>query len=631
MRVVDVVSEHAQHGGGVIRIRYRDEQAKMSASQLFELDRFGVLSMSSELTRDDGALLPYTVDGLLALLPLPERAQEVLDFSGRWARERSPQRFPLPFGAHRRRTHRGKPGHDSPYILVVGETGFGFRQGEVWATHLAWSGEADYLVEKLPESPGVHSSVIGVGEALHPGEVIIAPGESYRTPDALFVWSSEGLDGIAVRMHSRLRGRTQHPRSPRPLVLNTWEAVYFDHDLSHLKALIAAGASVGVERVVLDDGWFRGRRDDTAGLGDWTVDRSVWPDGLGPLVEEVRRHGMQFGLWFEPEMVNLNSEVARAHPDWILGPVDGYGLPARNQHVLDIGHPEAFVHVLEQISALVTEHRIDYIKWDHNRDLLEAVTHGPGGRPAVHRQTLALYRMLDALRERHPALEIESCSGGGGRVDLGVLDRTDRLWPSDCNDPVERMRIERYTRLLVPPELVGSHLGEERAHTTSRRTDLSLRLCAALFAHAGIELDLSRTTEDLEVIRRWATYYREWRETIRTGRVVNADIADDDALLQGIIAADGSRALFMWARLSSSAEGQIGRMRFPGLVPGERYAISMPEHFGRASRYGNDPSWVVEATQTPVILSGRVLSEIGVPLPTLNPQQAMLIEVSRVA
>lgn len=630
VRMVDAACERRPDGGGTIRVVCRDERAALTITQSFALDPFGVLSVESELARDRDAAIPYTVDGILALMPLPERAQEVLDFTGRWARERAPQRSDLRFGTHRRRTHRGKPGHDSPHLLVVGERSFGFRQGEVWATHLAWSGEADYLVEKLPETPGVHCSVLGAGEALHPGEIILDPGETHRTPTSLFIWSAVGLDGIAERLHRRLRARESHPRSPRPLVLNTWEAVYFDHDLPRLQALIEAGARVGVERVVLDDGWFRGRRDDTAGLGDWVIDTDVWPNGLDPLVAAVRAQGMQFGLWFEPEMVNPDSEIARAHPEWILGPAGDVGLTARHQHVLDLGHEDAFAHVLEQISDLVRRYEIDYIKWDHNRDLLEAVTHGPPQRPAVHRQTRALYRMLDVLRRRHPGLEIETCAGGGGRVDLGILERTDRLWPSDCNDPVERLVIERYTRLLVPPELVGSHLGAERAHTTSRRTDLSLRLAAALFGHAGIELDLTRTTEDLAVITTWTRFHRDWRDTLHSGVTVNADLADDQALLQGVVAADGARALFLWARLATTPEGQVGRVRLPGLDRGARYSVRVIEEFGRAARYGADPSWVAEACVAPVTISGEVLGGLGVPLPTLNPQQAMLLELRRV-
>ncbi|WP_314148525.1 alpha-galactosidase [uncultured Leifsonia sp.] len=624
--------------GGTIEIDLADEITAIRSTMVLAMDRFGVLSVDIALQRDaslaaDGAPIPYTLDSLRVLLPVPERATDILDFTGKWCRERAPQRGPVFFGSHVRRARRGKPGHDAPFLVVAGTADLGFRRGEAWATHLAWSGDAEYVVERLTEGAGPFSATIGAGEGLRPGEIVLADGERYVAPTALFVWSAEGLDGLAGRLHRRLRARPAHPSTPRPLTLNSWEAVYFDHDLDRLTALVERAARVGVERVVLDDGWFHGRREANAGLGDWFVDRSVWPDGLGPLVQLVRRHGMQFGIWFEPEMVNLDSDLARAHPDWVLGPRDALGATARDQYVLDLTRPDAYEHVLARISAIVDEYAVDYIKWDHNRDLSEPVSGAAGiDRPAVHEQTLALYRMLDTLRRRHPGLEIETCSGGGGRVDLGILDRTDRVWASDCNDPVERLQIERWTRMLVPPELIGSHLGAERSHTTSRRTDLSFRLIVALTAHAGIEWDLQEADEDeLERIARWGAAYRELRGLIHTGTVVNADLADDATVLTGIVATDGGRALFTWARLATSAAGQSGRVRFPGLDTAARYAVRIREDVGEASRHQSaDPSWVTGALRPDGIeLPGSVLAGAGVPMPTLNPQQAMLFDLVR--
>jgi alpha-galactosidase len=628
--------------GGRIELQFVDQVAALRSSVVYELDRFGVLAATMSIERDcsiytsmesSATAYPYTVDGLVTLLPVPERAVELLGFIGKWCRERAPQRAPFGFGTHLRATRRGKPGHDSPYLLAAGTEAFGFGHGEVWAAHLAWSGEQRYLAERLPEGAGSFSAVIGAGEALRSGEVILADGERYEAPPVLFIWSDAGTDGVADRLHRRLRARAHHPATPRPLVLNTWEAVYFDHDLSRLTALVERAAAVGVERVVLDDGWFRGRRTAGAGLGDWFVDADVWPEGLDPFVKVVRSHGMQFGLWFEPEMINLDSDLARAHPDWILGPRAGLGPTARHQYVLDIARPEAYAYLLARLDELVAAHSIDYLKWDHNRDLLEAVARSAGGeRPSVRRQTHALYRLLDELRARHPGLEIETCSGGGGRVDLGILDRTDRLWASDCNDPVERAQIERWTRVLVPPELVGSHLGSARAHTTSRTTDLSFRLVASLTAHAGIEQDLTAANAgELARIAAWSRLYREFRPLLHSGRVVNADLADDATALYGTIAQDGSRALFTWARFETSAAGQSGRVRFPGLDPTARYRVAVREELGAASRHQErDPEWVVRAARRPIELSGAVLSLAGVPLPTLNPQQAMLIHIERI-
>ncbi|MCM3779225.1 alpha-galactosidase [Microbacterium hydrocarbonoxydans] len=625
-------------GGGRIALEFEDAVTGLRTTLRYHLDEHGVLAVDTTIVRDVGlsprvADAAYTLDGVLALLPLPERAAEILDFSGKWCRERSPQRTPFAFGTHLRSAHRGKPGHDSPFLLAAGTPGFGFRHGEAWAVHLAWSGEQRYLAERLTEGAGAFSSVIGAGEELHSGEVILADGDRYDAPTALFLWSDAGLDGLADRLHRRLRSRASHPRSPRPLVLNTWEAVYFDHDLDRLTALVERAAEVGVERIVLDDGWFRGRREADAGLGDWYVDEGVWPDGLSPLVDLVRSHGMQFGLWFEPEMINLDSDLARSHPDWVLGPAEGLGPASRSQYVLDIARPEAYEYLLERIDALVREHGIDYLKWDHNRDLLEAVSRSDDGdRPSVRRQTVALYRLLDELRRRHPTLEIETCSGGGGRIDLGILERTDRVWASDCNDPVERGRIERWTRLVVPPELLGSHLGAARSHTTARTTDLAFRLTTALTAHAGIEQDLTSVdAAELAVITRWAELYREFRPLLHTGRVVNADLTDDATALTGFVAQDGETALYTWSRFATSSAGQAGRVRLPGLDRDAHYTVRIREDLGAASRHqGDDPAWAAEAVAHPVRLPGSVLAVVGIPLPTLNPQQSMLIDIRRI-
>ncbi|TWS22041.1 alpha-galactosidase, partial [Tsukamurella conjunctivitidis] len=206
-------------------------------------------------------------------------------------------------------------------------------------------------------------------------------------------------------------------------------------------------AEVGVERFVLDDGWFSSRRDDTSGLGDWVVSAEVWPDGLTPLADAVHERGMQFGLWFEPEMINPDSEAARAHPDWILSPATHRPLPARSQQVIDLTNPQAFSHVLTQMLSVLDSVEVDYIKWDFNRDLYEAVS-PLTGRPAYHALTLATYALMDAVLAAHPGLEIESCAGGGGRIDLGILERAVRVWGSDCIDPLERQQIEAGTSLL---------------------------------------------------------------------------------------------------------------------------------------------------------------------------------------
>ena len=511
----------------------------------------------------------YTVDGLTSTLPVPPVATELFDLAGRWGRERSPQRLPFVVGVHSRENRRGRTGPDAPLILAAGTAGFDTRQGEIWAVHVAWSGNHVTYAERL--STG--DAVLGGGELLPPGEVALAAGESYTGP-WIYGAHGVGLDGIAARFHTHLRARPHHPRRPRPVVCNTWEAVYFDHDLGRLTELARLAAEVGAERYVLDDGWFRHRRDDTAGLGDWYVDEEVWPDGLHPLVDAVRGLGMEFGLWVEPEMINLDSDLARAHPDWILATGGRLPPPSRHQQVLNLAHPDAYAHILGRLDALLREYPIAYLKWDHNRDLVDAGT-GPQGTPAVHAHTLAVYRLLDELRGRHPGVEIESCSSGGLRVDLAILERTDRIWGSDVIDPLERQQIQRWTAQLLPPELVGSHVGAPRAHTTGRTHDLAFRAGTALFGSFGIEWDLTAAsgTERAELAA-WVALYTELRELLHTGTVVRAPLHDPASAVHGVVAPDGSDALFALVQLATPEN--LGARPRPAAGAGPGPALPCP-------------------------------------------------------
>ncbi|PKW27621.1 alpha-galactosidase [Phycicoccus duodecadis] len=609
------------------------EATGLRAELGYRLDAHGVLRVSVQVTSTAAADEPaLDLAEVRTLLPLPARAGEVLDLTGRWARERSPQRHALTDGSFRRASRRGRTGHDATLLLTAGTPGFGFRHGEVWAVHVAWSGNHEHLVERLPEGAGLHAAVIGGGELLAPGEVRLGPGETYRAPDVVAVWSAAGLDGLTARLLRHQRAAAD-PRSsgPRPLVLNTWEAVYFDTDLDHLRALADTAASIGVERFVLDDGWFGARRDDTRGLGDWQVSPDVWPDGLGPLVEHVHGLGMEFGLWFEPEMVNLDSDLARSHPDWVLGPAAGPPRPSRHQHVVDLANPEAFEAVLAAVSGVIGEYGVDYVKWDHNRDLHEAVLTRDGvtDRPAVAAQTRATYRLLDELRRRHPRLEIESCSSGGARVDLGVLERTDRVWTSDCNDALERVQIQRWTGLLVPPERMGTHIGPGRAHTTHRDLDLSLRMLVALGGHAGLEWDITECTPaDLEALRAWAGLYRELRGLLHSGDVVRSDHPDPALVVGGVVAPDGGEAVLTVVQVATGRGATPGLVPLPGLDPARRYRVRVRREAGLpATVQTRTPPWYEAALGDGVEVSGAVLTWVGLPLPVLAPAQGLLLHL----
>ncbi|MBZ2195437.1 alpha-galactosidase [Ruania sp. N2-46] len=601
---------------GTVRIRTTatDLASELQIDITTELGLSGLLRIAMELTNtgtDD-----YRLDAVEVALPLPSEAGEILDLTGRWALERVPQRHPLQVGSWVRESRGGKPGLDHTTMLTAGEPSFGFRKGRVWGVHLGWSGNQVLAAELMPA--GTRS--LRAGEVLLPDEVVLAPGETYRSPWVYGSWG-EGLDELASRVHRHLRARPTHPRSARPVVLNTWEAVYFDHDPERLTILAEQSAALGIERFVVDDGWFLGRRDDTRGLGDWLVDPAVWPDGLEPLAARVHELGMEFGLWVEPEMVNLDSDLAREHPEWVFDAGHGPGLPSRYQHVLDLTHEEAYALVLERISAVVDRLAIDFLKWDHNRYLTDA-GHSRDGRPAVRRQTQQAYRMMDELRSRHPGLEIESCASGGGRIDLGVLEHTDRVWPSDCNDPHDRVDIQRWTGLLVPPELQGTHIGAMESHTTHRVAPLDFRAATAFWGHFGIELDIaSLQPEETEAVRNWIHQHRAMRDLLHSGDVVHAD-TQPAVRLEGVVATDRRSALFQFVVLDRPPVWPPERLRFPGLDPDLTYRVTEFTAGAPAPRDQCAP-WLA----TGVTLPGRVLAEAGVEAPSLDVDRSMLLRL----
>ncbi len=452
--------------------------------------------------------------------------------------------------------------------------------------HVGWSGNHTHYAERVFTG----EQVIGGGELLLPGEVVLGAGESYRTPWVYGAYGV-GLDAVARQFHRWLRARPTHPDVDRPVTLNVWEAVYFDHDADRLVDLAERAAKLGVERYVLDDGWFGARRTDAAGLGDWTVSPEVWPHGLHPLVDRVVALGMQFGLWVEPEMVNQDSDVARAHPEWILATGGRWPVPARFQQVINLGHPDCYAYIRDALLAILDEYPISYLKWDHNRDLIDA-GRSPGGEPGVHAQTLATYRLMAELKRAHPGLEIESCSSGGGRVDLGVMAVADRVWVSDCIDPLERQQLNRWTTQLLPPELMGSHIASGRSHSTGRMHDLSFRAATALFGHLGIEWDLARANEDeLAELAEWVGFYKEHRGLLLGGDLVRLDSPDPAVLVHGVVAPDRSAALYAYVALAVSDVVQMGRVDSARTGPGA--ALPRPPGDHRPAAAGPAPALLV--------------------------------------
>ena len=614
---------HAETGAAHVEIDLEDPEEGLAVLLELELLPTGLLRLRARLTNTGTD--PYRLDELTLSLPVPATADELLDFAGRWTKERTPQRRAFTVGTHLRENRRGRTGADSAHLLHAGRPGFGFREGEVWAVHTAFSGNHRHLAERTSSD----QRLLGGGELLLPGEVALEQGGTYEGP-WLYASYGDGLDQVAARFHRHLRSRPHHVDARRPVTLNVWEAVYFDHDLERLTDLADRAAALGVERFVLDDGWFGSRRDDTSGLGDWVVSPEVWPDGLGPLVDHVRAHGMEFGLWFEPEMVSEDSDVARAHPEWIMAPSpERMPLRSRNQQVLNLSIPEAYAHVRDQMLALLGAHEIGYIKWDQNRDLLESATRATG-RAAVHDQTRAAYRLMDELRAAHPGLEIEACASGGARVDLGVLEHTDRVWVSDCIDPLERQQMHRWTSQLIPLELMGSHIASGRSHTTGRLHTLGFRAHSALMGHLGIEWDLAAASEEeLAELTAWITLYKERRELLFTGDLVRADRGESPLWLQGVVSSERDEALFALSAVGRADTAQHPRLVLPGLDPAAAYRVRALLPSGPPSHL-TPPPWLSRVLEADgAVLPGAALAVAGLAAPLLDPEQGLLLSLTR--
>ena len=575
-----------------------DACAKITATVTARLDpATDVLTLSTTLVNHGESILE--VQWLAAAaLPLPEAAAQVRSFTGRHNSEFVPLVDTLSRSQWRRENRRGLTSHDSfPGAVVT------CADGTAYGAQLAWSGNHQQSIDWIEDGRRQWQ----LGEWLAPGEVRLAPGEALATPEVLATVSAEDANGVAQAFHRAIRARLHwHDgvMKPRPVHLNTWEGFYFDHDEAALCQLADAAAAIGIERFVLDDGWFKGRNDDTSSLGDWTVDLAKYPQGLAPLAAHVTALGMEFGLWVEPEMINRDSDLYRAHPDWVLQ-VEGRPLrEARNQLVLDLARPEVADYLFDAIAALLNELPIAYLKWDHNRDLVHA-----GNHARYRAQVLASYALFDRIRAAFPAVEIEACAGGGGRIDAGIAARTHRFWTSDCIDAVSRVSMQRGFLQFMPPELMGSHVGASPAHSTGRMQAMAFRCGVALPGHFGVELDVRKLDDaDRAGLDAGIARYKALRDRLHHGLVWQGE-APDGLVWQ----AHGSPEdlLLLITRTTPTTQRHQPRLRLPMALPGQRYRVTV----------GTQPAFEAD---------GAWLARIGLPVPPLHGEAVLICNATAV-
>lgn len=608
-----------------ITIISEDNIAQLRLTSKLILDETGVLQCQNSLTNLGDE--PYQVNRLSVTLPIPERALELMAFSGRWIKEFFPHRTKIQHCGYLQENRRGRTSHEYFPGMVVGTEGFKEQTGEVWGVHLGWSGNHRFQVAVKSNGKRFIQA-----EALYlAGEVSLAKGETLSTPWLYATYSDEGLNKMSQNFHQFLRKNIIHFASdkPRPVHLNTWEGIFFDHNPDYIMKMATKAAQMGVERFIIDDGWFGKRDDDYQALGDWYLDKRKYPNGLEPVIEHVKKQGMEFGIWVEPEMISKNSDLYRAHPDWLLE-LPGYNQPeGRHQYLLDLQNPAVFDYLLERLTWLLSSYDIDYIKWDMNREIVQA---GHEGQPAIVGQTNAVYRLMDMLQQKYPNVEIESCSSGGGRIDFEVLKRTQRFWASDSNDALDRQIIQRGMSYFFPPEVMGAHIGGKTCHTTYRELDMNLRGLTALFGHMGVELDpVKESTEEQKGFTHYIRLHKQLRSLLHSGNSVRLDV-DDSAAMQsyGVVSQDKKEAVFVIAQLALPTYALSGNLRLTGLLADKEYSIEildLPNHIdpqvnGHAMK--SFPKWMT----TDTTLSGDWLMNIGLPLPVLDPATAMLIKIT---
>ena len=558
-----------------------------------------------------------------ATLPLPTTVSKIKTFEGRWSAEFQTKDHDLFFGSYVRENRRGKTSHDTFPGLIAFSQGTGELQGECFGYHLGASANHKLRAELMADG----RSYVQFGELLFPGEVVLNAGESYTSPVLYTGYGCEGFSSLSQQFHNFIRSKVLNHSAaskPRPVHYNTWEGIYFDHKEDTLKALADKVAPLGIERFVLDDGWFKGRRHDKAGLGDWFVDEAIYPEGLDGLIDHVTGLGMEFGIWFEPEMVNPDSDLYRAHPEWALQTENNPHVGFRNQYVLDLTNPEVVEYLYTVITDVLKAYpKISYIKWDMNRD----VNH-PGnlqGKPAMHGQMAALYSLIDRVKAAHPGIEIESCCSGGGRVDLGILPHTDRFWTSDSNDALDRLYIQRGCSYFFPSEVMGAHVGPRDCHITGRHLPIEIRSAVALFGHMGIEMDPRELTEhEQSVLTDAISLYKKYRHITHGGDLFRMD--DDGMNVKfGYVSKDKQDGIFAYNSVTETVRTTPNRFYFAGLDADKQYTI---ERVWPKKLKEYTPS-ILQQTQGQVF-SGEVLMKYGMQLPVLFPQTALIYTVKAV-
>ncbi|WP_300927267.1 alpha-galactosidase, partial [Faecalibaculum rodentium] len=524
----------------------------------------------------------YILDRMMSLsLDLPDDDWEQMVLAGAWARERNIEVHPLHTGVQSIYSLRGHSSHNYNPFLCLKRRETTEQAGECFGLSLVYSG--NFLAETDVNT--YHTTRVSMG--IHPYTFSwpLQPGESFQTPEAVLVYAQKGLNAMSQAFHGLFRERLARGRfrdEPRPLLLNSWEGIYMDVDEARVLEMAQATADLGLEMFVLDDGWFKGRDTDSTSLGDWVTDSRKLPSGLGSLSRKVEDMGIQFGLWFEPEMISMDSDLYRSHPDWLMHTPGRRISTGRKQFVLDFANPEVVTYIGDTMEKILDEASISYIKWDMNRSLSEVYSlHYPADQQGTiyHRFILGVYALYDRLTKAHPEILFESCASGGARFDPGMLYYAPQTWTSDDTDAVERLKIQYGTSMLYPISSMGSHVSAIPNHQLHRLTSLHMRFAVAIFGTFGYELDpLALTEDEKEEIRDQVRFMKKYRQLIQFGtfyRLQSPFAGTETAWM--VVSEDKKQAIVGYYRVLQEINAPFRRLKLQGLAPDRLYAISGKE------------------------------------------------------
>ena len=530
----------------------------------------GIIARSARFT-NHGSESIHLTKAMSLCMDLPDYNYDFLHFSGAWARERHLKTSKLEQGIQSVGSLRGHSSHEhNPFIILNRPTADEF-QGEAIGFSLIYSG--NFLAQVEVDTHASSRVLLGI----HPDtfDWKLESGESFQTPEAVMVYSDKGLNHMSQtfqKLYQKRLARGVWRDKARPILINNWEATYFDFNEDKILEIAHKAKESGVELFVLDDGWFGGRRNEHAGLGDWIPNPDLLPHGIAGLSQKIEELGMKFGLWFEPEMINKDSDLYRAHPDWMLQTPQRNASHGRYQFVLDFSRKEVVDHIYQMMAKILDESHISYIKWDMNRSITEcysAILPADRQGEVFHRYILGVYDLYERLTSQFPEVLFESCASGGARFDPGMLYYAPQCWTSDDTDAIERLKIQYGTSYCYPISSMGSHVSVTPNHQLARTTPLHTRANVAYFGTFGYELDLNKLTkEEQSEVKEQIIFMKKYRQLIQFGTFYRLSSPfESNITMWMVVSGDKTEAIVGWYKVLNTVNDSYTRIQLKGLDP----------------------------------------------------------------